>query len=244
MSSAKITLVGLYSYLMYDDIDLFSELKLPEGIDKDTLVADILQRSSEFEVQYPDTEYMIKSIKYWSSKWYWTFDKWVKAINIKYEPLHNYDRTEQWSDNNVHEDEHKTTNNRQASTSANNNGSVEGSQSEHTTGESTTENTKSAFDSGDYQPYEKVSGESKDDTTLSNHTNSSSSSSSSTTDNFTENHATDGTYTTTHNGRMFGNIGITSSQDMLNQELEVAYFNLYERIADIFISEYCIPIYV
>ena len=252
MSSSKITLVGLYSFLMYDNIDLFSELKLPEGIDKDTVVSNILQKSSEFEVQYPDTDYMINSIKFWSSKWYWTFDKWVKAINIKYEPLHNYDRTEQWSDDNEHSDGHTKT----GSNSFTDTGSTSGSQSETTTGEVDTtvdtteevEGKKSAFNSGTYEPYEHsdttidndTHTETTDSTTVENSTSNSLSHNGSD----SETLSSTGAYTTTHTGRMFGNIGITSSQDMLNQELQIAYFNLYDRIADIFISEYCIPVYI
>lgn len=236
MSSAKITLVGLYSYLMYDAIDLFSELKLPDGIDKDTVVANILQKSSEFEVQYPDTDYMINSIKFWSSKWYWTFDKWVKAINTKYDPLYNYDRTEQWTDDTVHADTHKAS----GTQTTTDTGRITGSQTEHVTGDSTVEGKKSAFDSGDYQPYEKTTTDSTDDTTVTNQTDNTLSSNGSTTEDINRN----GTSNSTHTGRMFGNIGVMSSQDMLNQELEVAYFNLYDRIADIFISEYCIPVYI
>lgn len=236
MSSSKITLVGLYSFLMYDNVDLFSELKLPEGIDKDTVVSNILQKSSEFEVQYPDTDYMINSIKFWSSKWYWTFEKWVKAINIKYDPLYNYDRTEQWSDENSHSDGHTKS----GSNSYTDTGSTSGSQTEGTTGGSTTTAEKSAFDSSTYEPYEQSSTTSSDDTTVSNETSNSLSHSGTDSETLT----TSGEFTTTHSGRMFGNIGITSSQDMLNQELQVAYFNLYDRIADIFISEYCIPVYI
>ena len=235
MSSAKITLVGLYSFLMHDNIDMFSELNLPEGIDKDTLVADILQKSGDFEVQYPDTDYMINSIKYWSTKWYWTFDKWVKAINIKYDPLYNYDRTEQWSDENSHSDGHTKS----GSNSFTDTGSTSGSQTEDTSGSSTITNDKSAFDSSTYQPYEQTTTENEDSTTVENETSSSLSHSG--TD--SETLSASGEYTTTHSGRMFGNIGITSSQDMLTQEINVAYFNLYDRISDIFISEYCIPIY-
>lgn len=216
MSSAKITLIGLYSFLMRDNVDLFQELILPEGIDKDAVIANILQKGSEFEVMYPDTNYMIQSIKYWSTKWYWSFDKWVKLINTEYDPLYNYDRTETWTDDNTHEDEH----------TIDNTGSTSGSQSESMT----SENAKSAFDSSTYQPNDKL--------TTSDGIMSSTSATSK------ETLQTDGTYKNTHNGRMYGNIGVMSSQDMFNQEVDVAYFNLYDRIADIFINEYCIPIYV
>lgn len=273
MSSAKITLMGLYHFLKYgDDIDLFENLILPEGIDKDTLVANILQKGSEFEVIYPDAEYLQNSIKYWSQKWYWSFDKWVKLINIKYDPLYNYDRTEHWVDDNVHEDEHTINTKRiinsdgtinstsEDTTTANNtaNSTVDQTTDASGTLNSVVETTKSAFDSSSYQPYEKTTTDTttsdhstvnsvengSSDSTVNNTTTVSTGSVTNSDDKYNEAKATDGTYKTTHDGRMFGNIGVMSSQDMFNQEIEVAYFNLYDRITEIFLNEYTIPIYV
>ena len=89
MSDSKITLIGLNKYLSYENKSLFDYLTLPDGIDKDTLCSNILQKGSEFEAQYPDAEYMRVSVGMWSKKWYWTIDKWLKAINIDYSPLEN-----------------------------------------------------------------------------------------------------------------------------------------------------------
>lgn len=44
-------------------------------------------------------------------------------------------------------------------------------------------------------------------------------------------------------GRAYGNIGVTTSQQMIQSSLELYKWNLYEHIADIFISEFCIPVY-
>ena len=48
---------------------------------------------------------------------------------------------------------------------------------------------------------------------------------------------------THHEGNIYGNIGVTTSQQMLEAEYEVARFNIYEQIADLFIKEFCICIY-
>ncbi|MBR5004710.1 MAG: hypothetical protein IKY14_04555, partial [Erysipelotrichaceae bacterium] len=208
--------------------DLFELLNLPEGIDKDTVVANILQTSSEFEVMYSDPEYVHDSIVFWSKKWFWTFDKWIKAINIKYDPLFNYDRTEEWTDNNTHSDDDTIKNT--------------GTSSDQASGQTTfkdlttSELTKSAFDSSDYSPYEKT--QTTDDSTTGTTSNASASSSSDETRNNV------GQFENVHKGRMWGNIGVTTSQQMLQSELDIAMFNLYDRIADIFIQEYCIPVYI
>lgn len=46
-----------------------------------------------------------------------------------------------------------------------------------------------------------------------------------------------------HSARLHGNIGVTTSQQMLQSELDIAKWNLYEQIADVFLSEFIIPIY-
>lgn len=83
----------------------------------------------------------------------------------------------------------------------------------------------SAYDSSSYQPKDKVtSSETIDNDTTENNT--------STLDN-------EGV----HTGRIHGNIGVTTSQQMLESELDLGYWNIYSRITDMFLREFCIMIY-
>ena len=83
----------------------------------------------------------------------------------------------------------------------------------------------SAYDSNGYQPKDKVtSSETIDNDTTENST--------STLDN-------EGV----HTGRIHGNIGVTTSQQMLEAELDLGYWNIYSRITDMFLKEFCIMIY-
>ena len=41
----------------------------------------------------------------------------------------------------------------------------------------------------------------------------------------------------------FGNIGVTTSQQMLQSELDIARFNIVQQITDLFLSEFCILVY-
>lgn len=268
MSDSKITLIGLNKYLSYDNKGLFDFLDVPDGIDKDTLCSNILQRGSEFEVQYPDAEYMRASVGMWSKKWYWTFDKWVKAINIEYSPLENYDRFESWTDNNTHSD--ITDNTHKESNKTDSKRDISGDNSsntdatlttnansvDNTTIDETIENTKSAFDSATYSPYEKSDRDTGSDTTHSedgySHNVSNEFGNRKENDTYTETftnngdykNVQNGDYETVHEGRLHGNIGIRSSQELLLQEIDVAYFSLYDRITDLFLTEFCIPIYI
>lgn len=46
-----------------------------------------------------------------------------------------------------------------------------------------------------------------------------------------------------HDGRIHGNIGVTTSQQMLLAELDLGYWNIYEKITDLFLTEFTIPVY-
>lgn len=46
-----------------------------------------------------------------------------------------------------------------------------------------------------------------------------------------------------HSGRIHGNIGVTTSQQMLEQELDVARFNIIDEITKLFMSELCVAVY-
>lgn len=48
---------------------------------------------------------------------------------------------------------------------------------------------------------------------------------------------------TKHTAHLFGNIGVTTSQEMLKAELEISQWNIYDHIADLFLTEFIIPIY-
>lgn len=211
MSTSKMTLIGLYNY----DSTVFDSLNF-DRVDKDVLVNSILQNGGEFEVVYSNLEFLKYMIKTWCKKWEWTVGKWVNAIALEYNPIENYDRIEEWTDNN-------NRNNTNTSTGNGGNDTKNFSEENQETG-------KSAFDSADYAK----------DTKLHNANNSEIknlyNSNTTVTGNETEDNK--------HSGRVHGNIGLTSSQKMLSEELQIAKFNLYNNIADLFIKEFCIKVYL
>ena len=98
MSSAKITLFTFARWMRENNKDLVSELAIPTGIEKTTLIDNILLRGGEFEVVYSDPDFMQYAIGSWSRKWYRTMEKWISALSIDYNPLENYDRYETFQD--------------------------------------------------------------------------------------------------------------------------------------------------
>lgn len=203
MSKAKITLIGFYQW----DNTLFDLMQLPAGIDKNLLVDTILLKSGDFESLYGDPDFIKSAVNVWSKKWYRTFEKWYTALQLKYDPIYNYDRHEEW----VTDDTGK-----QSSTSKDHN----------TAGtESTSTDKVSAYNS---------------DALVNDRQNVSSSDS--TADSRTDLSA-DHANKEVRKGRAYGNIGVTTSQQMLQSELDIATFNLYEHITDIFLNEFVIPVF-
>ena len=105
MASAKMTLIGMYNYRN----DIFSELVLPSGIDADLFKQSLLMKGGEFEVLYPDPDFLKYSIKIWSSKWFRTFSEWLRGTEQRWNPIYNYDRFEESRDENRKEFDSKTT---------------------------------------------------------------------------------------------------------------------------------------
>lgn len=289
--SATLSTIGLYNY----DPTLFDELVLPEGLEKELAVNTILMRSGQFEVLYPDPDFFKSQIGYWGRKHYRTFEKWVEALAIEYDPLYNYDRTEETID------EEHSTNHSKTEADYNEDRTLDTEEQRTLDTEDqrtldtedkrtadlvettvynttdadtqitseTTEKQVAAYDSSTYQNKEKdthnigeidhtKTGDQHLDTTGTDtmtHSGTDTITKSGTdtlTNTGTDKLNTKGTLsdmsggedrTYTHKSRVFGNIGITTSMQLLREQLEVQRFNLYDQIADLFVEEFCIMIY-
>ena len=98
MSNAKFTLIGVEQYFNNKNESVFDNLNVPTGITKQTLTDNILLRGAEFEVQYADPDFLKSAIGVWSNKMQPTMKRWADALAIEYNPLENYDRMEDWTD--------------------------------------------------------------------------------------------------------------------------------------------------
>lgn len=183
MHQAQMTLIGLYNY----DQDLFSEFTIPDGIDKEDMIGNILMACYGLEVIYPDADTMKAGIGCWSRKRITNWKRMLKALEIEYDPLYNYDRTEEWTENE----------------------SSQGSDS------GTVDNLRTSFDSEDLRQTDQANSSGSSEAELER----------------------------THKARMFGNIGVTTSQQMLQAEIEVAHINLMDIIAQEFRKEFCLLVY-
>lgn len=232
---SKITLIGLYNF----DNTLFDKLTFPAGIDRDLAINRILNKSEEFELVYSDFEYLKDRIGIWGEIWERTFTKWVNALSVDYDPLYNYDRKELYTD--THQRDYNDTSNKsytdgasEHSTSTSN--TVTGSETN-----STTEQKVSAYDEAAYSDKQKEGATASTnqmgtgDATGDIMRNSAGGSNTNDSGNSNE--------IVKHEAHLYGNIGVTTSQQMLKDELDIVTWNLYEHISDIFIDEFCILVY-
>lgn len=236
----RITLIAMNQY----DDHLWDYLSLPEGIEKDIVINNILIRSSDFELLYKDVEFMKLQIGYWSRKHQRTFERWINALNEEYNPLHNYDRHEMYSDTKSIQGSNDETIDNQSTAGTTTSGSrtVTLDDESKIVGD-VTEKEVSAFNASDYVPSDKTSRNStstQDSTTEDNTETSSETEGTSTT---TSNATHESEESLTHEAHLYGNIGVTTSQQMLKDELNVALWNIYDNIADLFVDEYCVCVY-
>lgn len=94
----KFTLSGFENFMNAMDSSLFADVELPVGVNSDVVKAVILERYGEMETLYADPYRMKFTTTLFFKKHLRTFEKWFNAINMDYEPLYNYDRYEEWTD--------------------------------------------------------------------------------------------------------------------------------------------------
>lgn len=218
MSIAKLTLIGMNNY----DNSLFDNLRF-ENVDHETLVNTILLNCGEFEVLYPNIETLKNMFTLFSNRWSRTVEKWVIALNTEYKPLENYDRYENFGGS-----ETELENGNETIT---NNGNTILSRSG--TDNNDSENKTSAFNSNDYQPNEKTTTQINYGSSDKNDVNLSQ----------TRTPNIKRIRTPNLENRIHGNIGVTTSQQMLESELKLQYWNLYNKISNLFMKEFCIMVY-
>ena len=221
---SKLTLVGIHNYTkgaIWDDV------LLPDGLDREILINEILKQSGEFSVLYPDADFLKVQISQFFKKWYHNFERWVAAYNFDYEALYNLDVKSTITEEGENYENGSKTSNDSRNVSASNSGNSSGSN----------ENIKqkAAYDATSFQNTEK-------DTNSSNMYTSGNSSESITGSGSEITSGNSNHKIITEEYRR-GNQGVTQSQELLLSEYNAWRFNIYNQIADIFVSEFCLTVY-
>lgn len=227
--ATTLSINGLY---MADDT-IFDFMQLPTDMetDRDTIVGNILLDCAELEILYPDPAVIKQAIALWSAAELPVWRRMNAAYTADYDPLWNVDATiTETGTNRLTKTGGDSYTNEIDQTDT---GSIDNQQ----TGTGSNANSARAFNSGSMLQREGDENSSTSTITESN----------STTTDGTEAHT--GTWNETDNGsdsrsiRRTGNIGVTSSQQLIQQEMEVAKINVMRYIIDSFKKRFCILVY-
>lgn len=229
--SATMSLLGLYQ----NNPSLFLELELPDGVSKDTVIDNLLMETAELEVLYPNPYFMQAAIGTWSFKELPVWKKLYETTVLKYDPIHNYDRNESWTENENTDKEGSSENRGSVSTETEGNTT----QNRNGSGSLNTSHYVSAYNETDFTPTAKDSETQNASSTTSQKDSSSVDSSESSSGNTSESEKR----SVKRNGEISGNTGFHTKQKMIEQEREVAMFNIVDYIISSFKNRFCLLIY-
>ena len=229
---ARLTLWGIYQY----DKTLFDNIVLPEGIDKDNLVSDIMRNSGDLYPYHRVPEYLKKNITFWFSRRLFDFDRMYESLRMEYSPIENYDRIEDIK----REYKDSGTDTETLTLGSSTTSSHTGTDTDSTQGGGSNEKGVSAYNEDGYTNREKD--------TETHNSNNTQTYNSTVTNTGSGNDNTQTDYrkqrTETENTRIHGNIGVTTSQQMIESEMSLrAKYDIYKIISREFEREFLVQIY-
>lgn len=168
MHDVWLSIKGLYDY----DQTIFDGCTFPGDLPKQDIIDTILLSNAELPLVYTDPDMMRDAISLWSRVHKTSFERMWRALTEDYNPIHNYDRYEDWQD------------------------------------DGTAVTGVMGYNASDFTDANKVDTGNK------------------------------------RKGRAYGNIGVTTSAQMIQGEIDVRSANVYAQlIADAFRTEFCIMVY-
>lgn len=225
--SASLSLYGIFQY----DDTILDGLNVPTGMDADTVKNMLLIETAGMSILYPDAPFLKKAIALWSAE---RSDVWQKLYNttvLEYDPIENYDRREESSEENIGNEHVQSSQERSTDSES------RGSNQQHRYGENTATAANTAYNSNDFADTSKSTSSGSDDVMDSTVSSGSG----------TENVSGSGNKSSTDlrrlSSRIHGNIGVTTTQQMLQSEREVAEFCMVDYIVNDFISRFCVMVY-
>ena len=244
---ATMSLLGLYQA----DPTLFDNLELPEGLEADTLRDNMISELAELEVIYPDPVFMKSAIGFWSKKQIRVWTELYDTLLYEYNPIWNKDGTrtetrdlagtEDVTDGNSHI--HDVTSTRNLANSHD----VTTTRNLAHTDDSTTTESIFGFNSSTAADANKtvLDNDTSDTGTIRDAGSGSDTGTirdagtSSDTRSIDRDTTDTGTVTIVEQG----NIGVTSTQELIQRQREVVQFNVYDYIIADFRNRFCLMVY-
>lgn len=207
--------------------DILNDFLYPSELDGDNLKQNLMMQTAEIPVIYTTPPVLKQMIGIWSRKRLSIWEELYKTLHYEYVPIHNYDRTDERFA--VETRDLTANNDRKIGTDRN----LIADQVQNQ--ESTETTKKTGYDSRNPVTSQVVDDE------MENTVGTKEDEKVDTSDvlDTQENEQTDNV----EHLRAYGNIGVTSTQELIQQQRELVQFDLVQYIIDDFMKEFCIMVY-
>lgn len=228
-----------------EGVDIFDGVSVPAPLDAETVKSAIMVRSGLMTPLYKEPRVFQALVTHWFIAKQWTIQHLINIIEAEYNPIENYNRIEDSSDTLSGSDVLRMAGGNQETHSGTDTETHSGTDTDRHSGTDTTTNSISAENESGWSNDTK-SEQSHGENIATEHGH---------TINDTHGHTITDQYQdrsdTTEYGKIntrksniHGNIGVTTNQQMIEQELELLrHFDIYGYIAELFENDNMLLIY-
>lgn len=212
---ADMDIIAMYNY----DHSIFDGFVIPAQLDKNTLVNNLLMEGAERELLYSNFDFLKNAIGFWSDKMLHVWEEQYATTQYEYNPIWNKDGViretieRDLTGTEAVDDDLTRTNN------------------VHTTNDVTNTQSVYGFNSSSDAPADKSVIDQDGSVTGT------------VTDNRDVDRTTTDSGTITTERIEQGNIGITTTQAMIQEQRSVVTYNMYDIIIHDFIDRFCLKVY-
>lgn len=226
-NSARLTINGA----LMARPDMFAEAAFPDRLDRETLIDSIILECGNLGLFYTDPDYMTQAVKAWSRRRIRIWEEMLDTTEYEYNPIWNKDGV-------YRESRHDTRNRSERGSSTGESTGKTDIDYGHTIDNDETETTQVAG-------YNSEGWANRDKTTVDGTQKHSGTDTTNTKTNAKSDYSTgadeSGDYTLERVEQ--GNIGVTTTQQMIKEQREVIDYDVYGIIADEFKAYFCILLY-
>lgn len=220
---ATLDLLGIYNY----DPTILDLMQIPAALDRRTLIDNLIMETAELEILYPNADFLKSAIGSWSAKNLHVWEELYDTTQYEYNPIWNKDGTiieletrdlkgsDHTTDNTDRVDDLQDRESRDLNDK--NLHSVYGFNSSSAAPESLDEGEYRGSDTFDHTGRQDIDREFQKNTT--------------------------DTGTVKHERTEQGNIGLTSTQELIEKQRDVVKFNIMDVIIKDFMQRFCIGVY-
>ena len=251
--TANLSPLGLYRW----DETIFDLMQIPEALDRDTLIDNLLAQTAELEVLYPNPTVFKNLVGVWSAKQIDVWNRLYATTQYEYNPIENYNRYEEGSEEGTSTTQHSGTDT--TTDTETHSGTDRRTIDRDMGGSDTVDGTSKAghwiagydsLPSGDDDGLVKQTRDEGESSTTTQYggtedvaDNLTHGESIGRTGGITHGEKIEGGREGSHTMHAHGNIGVTTTQKLIKEQRQIDLFNLYDIILDEFKMRFCILVY-